>query len=141
MTRLPPRFRVPCLVPAALLLAAALLVGAGPAAGMGVRSGAQSEAQTPPQGDIVPDEVLVKFRDGVDAARAEALAAGAGLAVVKPLGSERTYLLRITDGTSVPEAIERLGALPEVEYAEPNRVYRTPEPPGGVAPLQPQRKP
>jgi hypothetical protein len=39
----------------------------------------------------------------------------------------------------VPDTIERLGALEEVEYAEPNRITRLEPRPGapGAKPLQP----
>jgi hypothetical protein len=74
----------------------------------------------------VPDEVIVRFRAGVDEAGAVAVAEALGLRVKKPLGQPGTYLLCITDGTPVPQAIERLRARPEVEVAEPN--YLTPRP-------------
>jgi hypothetical protein len=105
---------------------------------MGVRSGSApgEGSATEERGEYVPGEVIVKFRTGVAQARIEALLRELKLEVRKSLGMGGTYLLRITDGSAVPDTIERLGALEEVEYAEPNRITRL-EPPPGSKPLQP----
>jgi hypothetical protein len=108
---------------------------------MGVRSGSApgEGSSTEERGEYVPGEVIVKFRTGVSQARIETLLGELKLDVRKSLGLEGTYLLRITDGSAVPDTIERLGALEEVEYAEPNRITRLEPRPGapGAKPLQP----
>ena len=119
----------------------ALLAPTGWAQAMGVRSGSApgNGSSTEERGEYVPGEVIVKFRTGVPQARIEALLGELKLEVRKSLGMGGTYLLRITDGSAVPDTIERLGALEEVEYAEPNRITRLEPRPGapGAKPLQP----
>jgi Fervidolysin N-terminal prodomain len=105
-----------------LLGAAALLALLTLPAGAGCAQAADAPAQA--ADEYVPGEVIVKFQPGVPAARAQALLAGLALELRRELGMEGTYLVAITDGTPVPEMIERLGALPEVQYAEPNRITR-----------------
>lgn len=120
-------------LPALLLPGCAAAMGPGTGDGPGNRAAGPA----PAQGDYVPGQVIARFRPGVTPERVAALVAPLGLAVERPLRLERTYLLRITDGAPVPEAIERLGTLAALEYAEPNRLYRLPEPPGTVQPVRP----
>ncbi len=92
----------------ALLVAAALLVARAAGAA----------------GDAVPDELIVKYRSGLGAARrarTEALLPAHRL--VRTLGLIRAEHLRVS-GMSADEAIARLAHDPDVEYAEPNyRIY------------------
>jgi Fervidolysin N-terminal prodomain len=135
---------------AATAAAAAGALTAPAAAAMGVRSAAQAPAQAPAQtpaagpaqapgeaaarADYVPGEVLAGFRPDVSEAALRALLAELGLALARPLGTRNAWLLRITDGSTVPQAIARLQARPEVVYAEPN--YRSHvAAPGPQAPL------
>jgi subtilisin family serine protease len=74
---------------------------------------------TPEAGDIVPGEVVVKWRD---AAHGPQAAATHGLAVVAELGAPGKGLPEVvsTEGRSVDEVLAELRADPAVEYAEPN---------------------
>ena len=79
--------------------------------------------KTPSAGEIVPGEVVVKWRDanrGPDIARAR------GLAVVAELGvpGKGMPVLLSTGARSVEAVIAELRADPAVEYAEPNYVVR-----------------
>lgn len=92
-----------------------------PLAAMGVRT-ADAPDNPGQEAPYVPDEVLVTFREGLSGEARAALLESLGLRVKRPLGAEGAFLLAITDGSTVPEAIARLKARPEVASAEPNRV-------------------
>ncbi len=87
--------------------------------------------KTPSAAEIVPGEVVVKWRDanrGPDIARAR------GLAVVAELGvpGKGGPVLLSTGGRSADAVIAELRADPAVEFAEPNYVVRLVED-GGIA--------
>ncbi|HEX6653844.1 MAG TPA: S8 family serine peptidase [Thermoleophilaceae bacterium] len=69
--------------------------------------------------DYVPDQVIVKYAEGVGGGVAANVAADAGAAPVAglPGGSEQ---LKIEDGESVRATIDELQQDPNVEYAVPN---------------------
>src|SRR3954451_2007909 len=69
--------------------------------------------------DYVPDQVIVKYAEGVGGGVAADVAAEAGAApvAVLPGGSEQ---LKIEDGESVRATIAELREDPSVEYAVPN---------------------
>lgn len=70
-----------------------------------------------PQGDYVPDEVLVKLLPGADAA---AVARGVG---ARPDSQTLmgVWVLKVPEG-AVPRVVEALSHNPNVEYAEPNGI-------------------
>ena len=75
------------------------------------------------RGEFVPDEVLVKFREGVPKVQRQALHAGlaAGHRRAAPrLERLRVHRVGLGVGTSVEEMVERYRRSPLVEYAEPN---------------------
>lgn len=70
------------------------------------------------------DQVIVQFRDGVEE-RVAPLAiheAGGGRARRSAFGGR--YLVTLDSGFSVDHALARFRSMPEVDYAEPNRVAR-----------------
>ena len=69
---------------------------------------------------MAANQILVKFREGTDAATVERIGRGAGLQVIKVVSPPNLYLMAIADGSSVDEAMARLKAYPEVLYSEPN---------------------
>jgi len=130
------------------LLAALVLTGPGCAAAMGARSGsAPADASNPEQGApgadaparFVPGEVLVRFRADVNEAQRDTVLARLEMRVTRSLGGQNAYVVALPAGMSVPDAMERLRALPEVEAAEPNRITpREPMPGARPAPYRPQ---
>jgi hypothetical protein len=87
----------------------------------------------------VPGEVIVRFRDGTPRETVQRVLAAVGGMIARELGAPRTYLIRLSDDRVVPDAIRTLQGMPDVAYAEPNRIVRL-EPParsGGV-PTKPQ---
>src|SRR5688572_20616497 len=108
-----------------LIVVGALAAGASDAlqAGETVR---MASRRTPEGtvGDYVPGQVIVQFRreaNDRDVARV-AREAGAGRVRAGRFGGR--YLLTLDAGFSVAEALDRLRGRPEVEYAEPNAIYR-----------------
>lgn len=69
---------------------------------------------------MVADQILVKFREGTDAAMIERIAREAGVQVLKLVSPPNLFLMLIVDGSSVDDAMARLKAYPEVLYSEPN---------------------
>jgi subtilisin family serine protease len=94
---------------AVLALAAAVLAApaAAPAAGPSYR----------------PGEVLVKFRDRTPPARAAAAMAALAHVPVRDLEEGFTHV-RIREGESVDAALAAYATDPDVEWAQPNYVYR-----------------
>ena len=86
---------------------------------------ASDAAPRPPLPPHVPDEIIVKFRDGVpelNKIAARSRVAGTRLRAFRILqGLEH---LRLQGGVSVAEAIERYRKDPDVLYAEPNYIVR-----------------
>jgi hypothetical protein len=77
-----------------------------------------TRAPSPPA--MAANQLLVKFRDGTDAATIERIGREAGLRVIKVVSPPYLFLMSIADGSSVDSAMARLKAYPEVLYAEPN---------------------
>ena len=83
-------------------------------------------------GEVVPGEVVVKWRD---TQRGSEHAAQRGLAVVDELGAPGKGLPTVvsTEGRPVDDVLAELRADPAVEYAEPNYVLALAEEPGVTA--------
>ncbi|MGE5239191.1 MAG: type II secretion system secretin GspD [Chloroflexota bacterium] len=71
-----------------------------------------------------PDELLVKFREGVTDEQARAIIETHGAAIIRFIEDIRVYHLRIRKGQDVQEAVKEFSQLPQVEYAEPNYSLR-----------------
>jgi len=78
----------------------------------------------------VPGELIVKFREGTSPARAAHITGGKGAAGMKALYTRgagyASTLKKITlaASQSVESAVKEFSKHPEVEYAEPNYIYR-----------------
>ncbi len=80
--------------------------------------------------DMVPNELLVKFREGVDENRKTLVIGMFGgkhkekilTSMMEKRGDKQGIALVSTPG-AVSEAIAKLKGLPEIEYAEPNYIY------------------
>lgn len=73
-------------------------------------------------GAYAPDQVLVKFREGIDRGAVQALEKDLGLRTLRVVSRSNTYLMEIAGEDSVERMIERLKKIEAVEYAEPNYV-------------------
>jgi hypothetical protein len=83
---------------------------------------------TQPEGQRQPyvlNEVLVKFKPGVDGTAIERIRAALNLEIIRKFSSPNLYLMKITDGSSVEAVIEQLKTVEAVKYAEPNYVVQT----------------
>lgn len=69
-----------------------------------------------------PGQVLVRFRNGIEAQEVERIQAEAGLQILKVASAPDLYLMKITDGCAVEDMLVRLKKYPEIVYAEPNYV-------------------
>ncbi len=68
----------------------------------------------------VPDELLVKFKDGVGTANATDVVRGKGAQLRRVLTPDGLIQIKLPPGTSIEDAISSYSALPNVEYATPN---------------------
>ena len=73
----------------------------------------------------MPQEILIKFKPGVNAAQIKAMEAEFGLQPIKELPALNVRVYRITSAKTVKEVIENCGKHAFVEYAEPNYTYKT----------------
>ena len=112
-----------------LILAAALAMSMAGTGGPG--SLAPSPALSPPLvqaesfAEAVPEEVLAKLQPGVSSARRQEIFAALGLTELEHVPELRLSHLRLPQGLPLDQALRGLGDLPEVEYAEPNYLFRT----------------
>ncbi|MBA7654556.1 hypothetical protein ES703_62436 [subsurface metagenome] len=77
-----------------------------------------------PEAKYIKGEILVKFKKGTAKERIEEINKRFGVAVIKILGDQEVYHLRIPEDSTVPQMVKRYQDLPEVEYAQPNYRYR-----------------
>jgi len=99
----------------AFLIVALILL---PQAAAGPRS--RSTARPPVLGPYVPDEVLVKFRPGINA---DTTARAVGGRVHERIEGLDVHLLKVAEGT-VEATLRALRSNPLVEFAEPNGYVR-----------------
>jgi serine protease len=85
---------------------------------------ASLRAPTAPVAAYSPDKVVVQFRAAANEDDARRVGREAGASRMrKGIGAGR-YLLTLDAGFTVAETLDRLRRRPEVEFAEPNAIYR-----------------
>ncbi|PZA08568.1 MULTISPECIES: S8 family serine peptidase [unclassified Meiothermus] len=97
------------------------------AAGLGINPALRNDLNAHRGEEIVPGEVIVKFKPTVSLQSASSLRVnGQTLSLVRPLALERTQLYRASglDTAGTLALVERLAARADVEYAVPNRIWR-----------------
>jgi subtilisin family serine protease len=72
----------------------------------------------------VKGEAIVKFRRSPTRSDLEIAAVSVEALSWKPLPLNNVYMAELNDDTTVPEAVAKLSARSDVEYAEPNYIYR-----------------
>lgn len=90
----------------------------------------QKSASLQPEYNMVPNEILVKFKERVDAGKKEEILAKFGgklkekilTKMMEKQGDKEGILLLSFPGT-IPDALASVKGLGEVEYAEPNFIY------------------
>ncbi|RMF67578.1 MAG: subtilase, partial [Calditrichaeota bacterium] len=88
---------------------------------------AHAKAPLPTQAqvaDFKPGEVLIKFKRTVGQPQITSVLTSAGIQITQAFNEVSVYLCRITDNESVLKTIEQCQASPDVEYAEPNYIYK-----------------
>ena len=75
--------------------------------------------------ESAPQEILVKFKAGVDESQVKALVSEVGLKQVKTIPELNLRVFKISSQKSLEEVIAACQEQPFVEYAEPNQKYRT----------------
>lgn len=77
---------------------------------------------------VVKDEVLIRLRRGTTLAQLQALLARIGGTALESQATLGIYRIHLTPGSDLAQVLKQLAASPEVDKAEPNFVYRTPDP-------------
>ena len=85
---------------------------------------ASLRAPAEPVGTYAPDQVIVQFRSGANDADVRRVTREAGAARVRGGRFGGRYLVTLDAGFTIAEALDRLRGRPEVEYAEPNAIFR-----------------
>jgi len=92
-------------------------------------------------GDSVPGEIIVKFRRTADAARRDALMSARGARILKHFDQMELTHVQVGRNVSVAALLAQLSGDQEVEFAQPNFVYRVGSapalPPAAVPPDDP----
>lgn len=71
----------------------------------------------------VPQEVLVKFKDGISQEKIASILKENRIEVLSELQRGRLYQIKIIDDRSVESTITQFISYQEIEYAEPNYQY------------------
>ena len=74
--------------------------------------------------DYLPDEVVVRFRRSLSNAELQITAVSVEALGWKPLLVRNAFVVELSEDTTVPEAVAELSARSDVEYAEPNYIYK-----------------
>ncbi|UCD72352.1 MAG: hypothetical protein JSW70_04985 [Syntrophobacterales bacterium] len=72
------------------------------------------------QPQVVPGEVLVKFKASVTRKGIDGIQKAYGLSLIKAIESIGVYRFKIPPGSTVKDMVDALNGDPQVEYAEPN---------------------
>lgn len=70
----------------------------------------------------VENELIVKFKNSIADSRIKEINTSLGCEIIRGIGSEKTFLIKINTGEEVKVIIEKYEKLEEVEYAEPNYI-------------------
>lgn len=108
------------MLPASLILSLALLGACGQTSVEDPVSPERPKSAPAQRSEIVPGEVLVKFRSQVPKERIAVVVAEMGAEVIRSYEGLRLYHLRIVSGEPLEVVIRKFSLLPEVEFAEPN---------------------
>lgn len=74
---------------------------------------------------FAPQEILIKFKDGVSPERIAVILQNNHVNVIAEIKRGYLYHVRIVDKRSVASVITQLSSFQEIEYAEPNYRYET----------------
>jgi len=74
--------------------------------------------------DYKAGEVLVKFKRDISKEAVEKIAKESGLEIIRVVSPPNLYLLKIAGDSTVENTIKVLKKFEEVEYSEPNYIYR-----------------
>ena len=97
-------------------------VGWGLGASDVIKVVARSAAARPAEAAIRAGEVIVQFREAADTGMIEQALTEGLVARVRAGVRRGNYLASLQSGESVPDAVSRFRAMPEVDFAEPNGI-------------------
>jgi len=101
--------------------------GGKTAGGSGMTLSCNKNEFTTKHDEYVPDEILVKFKNGTSDIKSSQIMNKFGFSEAKAISNVKNGLLKkikLNDGMSVEKAIAQYKSEKDVEYAEPNYIYR-----------------
>src|SRR4051794_11076650 len=108
------------IVSAAALVAAACSFAPAASAGPGGTPGAGGATRA----GHAPDRVIVRYRPGTDSGERADARDDVDATSARPLDLARTELVHLPAGSSVSAAVRELESAPDVEFAQPDYLYR-----------------
>jgi fervidolysin-like protein len=94
----------------------------------GARNAELEDGPAPPRGAdqarYVPDQLIVRFQDTLDAGAIAALLAREGAHLLRPFQTPSLVLVGLPEGSQVEAWKVKLEALPEIISADPNFIRR-----------------
>jgi hypothetical protein len=76
---------------------------------------------------FVRNQALVKFKTGISPEAVEKIAQELDLKIIKRVFPPHLYLMEASDSATVEEIMKRLRGCEQVEYCEPNYIYKIPK--------------
>ena len=73
--------------------------------------------------NYAPDEIVVKFKQGLPEQNINSIAAAHGLSVISQSQYTGVHRMKIPTGKTVIDIASKLNKNPHIEYAEPNYIY------------------
>ncbi|MEK6528559.1 MAG: hypothetical protein AABZ36_06745 [Nitrospirota bacterium] len=70
----------------------------------------------------VENEIIVKFKNSIAHSRIKEINTSLGCEIIRGIGSEKTFLIKINTGEEVKVIMGKYKKLEEIEYAEPNYI-------------------
>lgn len=77
--------------------------------------------------DFVKNQVLVKFKTEISLEAVKKIAEELHFKIIKRVSLPHLYLIETSDNTTIEEIMKRLSEYEEVEYCEPNYIYKSNE--------------
>ena len=87
-------------------------------------TGSKEQPATAEKKQYVENEVIVKFKNSIADSRIKEINASLGCEIIRGIGAEKTFLIKINTGEEVKVIIEKYKKLEEIEYAEPNYIKK-----------------
>ncbi|MBI5182814.1 MAG: hypothetical protein HY999_00405, partial [Nitrospinae bacterium] len=84
----------------------------------------KNSASVVTDGEFIPDEVIVKFRSDLKTFSTDSIHSRIGTTRISDISQMNAQLVRIKSGATVEKTVALYSEDPNVEFAQPNFIYR-----------------